>query len=162
MGEQVDRRVDIGVALVLIVIAAVAIWQAAGLPPGTFEPLGSARVPQMTAGLIILQQPQPPVAAKPQIGTVALRTLQALPRVQGEIDDMNSVLGMPGDRGTFEHPQLLPARSRECQQSGRIADADLLPALPRVVGTKQFAATGGPQPPRGGLAGREQPVATGG
>jgi hypothetical protein len=54
MNGQVDRRFDIGVALVLIVIAAVAIWQAADLPPGTFEPLGSARVPQMTAGLIIL------------------------------------------------------------------------------------------------------------
>ncbi|MEM7042068.1 MAG: tripartite tricarboxylate transporter TctB family protein [Pseudomonadota bacterium] len=54
MNDQVDRRFDIGVALVLIVIAAVAIWQAADLPPGTFEPLGSARVPQMTAGLIIL------------------------------------------------------------------------------------------------------------
>lgn len=54
MNGQVDRRVDVGVALVLIVIAAVTIWQAADLPPGTFEPLGSARVPQMTAGLIIL------------------------------------------------------------------------------------------------------------
>ncbi|MEM8950256.1 MAG: tripartite tricarboxylate transporter TctB family protein [Pseudomonadota bacterium] len=54
MSDGVDRRFDIGVALVLIVIAAVAIWQAADLPPGTFEPLGSARVPQMTAGLIIL------------------------------------------------------------------------------------------------------------
>jgi hypothetical protein len=54
MNGQVDRRFDIGVALVLIVIAAIAIWEAADLPPGTFEPLGSARVPQMTAGLIIL------------------------------------------------------------------------------------------------------------
>ena len=54
MSNAVDRRFDIGVALVLIVIAAVALWQAADLPPGTFEPLGSARVPQMTAGLIIL------------------------------------------------------------------------------------------------------------
>ncbi len=54
MHDQVDRRFDIGVALVLIVIAAVAIWQSADLPPGTFEPLGSAPVPQMTAGLIIL------------------------------------------------------------------------------------------------------------
>lgn len=54
MSDHVDRRFDIGVALVLIVIAAVAIWEAADLPPGTFEPMGSARVPQMTAGLIIL------------------------------------------------------------------------------------------------------------
>ena len=54
MDGSVDRRFDIGVALVLIVIAAVAIWEAADLPPGSFEPLGSARVPQMTAGLIIL------------------------------------------------------------------------------------------------------------
>lgn len=54
MSDGVDRRFDIGVALVLIVIAAIAIWEAADLPPGTFEPLGSARVPQMTASLIIL------------------------------------------------------------------------------------------------------------
>ena len=54
MSDGVDRRFDIGVALVLIVIAAIAIWEAADLPPGSFEPLGSARVPQMTAGLIIL------------------------------------------------------------------------------------------------------------
>ncbi|MGI9507348.1 MAG: tripartite tricarboxylate transporter TctB family protein [Geminicoccaceae bacterium] len=54
MNDGVDRRFDIGVALVLIVIAAVAIWQAADLPSGTFEPLGSARVPQITAGMIIL------------------------------------------------------------------------------------------------------------
>ncbi len=54
MSDAVDRRFDIGVALVLIVIAAVAIWEAADLPPGTFEPMGSARIPQITAGLIIL------------------------------------------------------------------------------------------------------------
>lgn len=54
MDETVDRRFDIGVALFLIVIAAVAIWQAADLPPGSFEPLGSAWVPQITAGIIIL------------------------------------------------------------------------------------------------------------
>jgi hypothetical protein len=54
MNESVNRRFDIGVALVLIVIAGVAIWQASALPPGTFEPLGSARVPQATAGLIVL------------------------------------------------------------------------------------------------------------
>jgi len=54
MNDGVDRRFDIGVALVLIVIAAVAIWEAADLPPGSFEPLGSAWVPQITAGLIIL------------------------------------------------------------------------------------------------------------
>jgi cytochrome b561 len=54
MNDGVDRRFDIGVALVFIVIAAVAIWEAADLPPGSFEPLGSAWVPQITAGLIIL------------------------------------------------------------------------------------------------------------
>lgn len=54
MSDGVDRRFDIGVALILILIAAVAIWQAADLPPGTFEPMGSARVPQITAGLIII------------------------------------------------------------------------------------------------------------
>ncbi|MGH1479819.1 MAG: tripartite tricarboxylate transporter TctB family protein [Geminicoccales bacterium] len=54
MNDGVDRRFDIGVALVFIVIASVAIWEAADLPPGSFEPLGSAWVPQITAGLIIL------------------------------------------------------------------------------------------------------------
>jgi putative tricarboxylic transport membrane protein len=54
MQEPLDRRIDIGVALVLIVIAGIVTFETADLPPGSFEPLGSARVPQMTAGLIIL------------------------------------------------------------------------------------------------------------
>lgn len=54
MSEPVDRRTDIVVALALIVICAIVLFESRDLPPGTFEPLGSAPVPQATAGLIIL------------------------------------------------------------------------------------------------------------
>ncbi len=54
MQDRVDPRVEIGVALMVIVIAAVALFETRGIPPGTFEPLGSAPVPQATAGIIIL------------------------------------------------------------------------------------------------------------
>jgi hypothetical protein len=50
----VDKRVDIAVSLVLIVICAAVLFETRGLPPGSFEPLGSAPVPQATAALIIL------------------------------------------------------------------------------------------------------------
>ncbi|MCB9946059.1 MAG: tripartite tricarboxylate transporter TctB family protein [Geminicoccaceae bacterium] len=53
MIESVDRRVDIAVALGLIVICAIALFGTRDLPPGTFEPLGSAPVPQATAAIII-------------------------------------------------------------------------------------------------------------
>ncbi|MEZ5864238.1 MAG: tripartite tricarboxylate transporter TctB family protein [Geminicoccaceae bacterium] len=54
MQDRVDPRVEIGVALMVIVIAAIALFETRHIPPGTFEPLGSAPVPQATAGLIIL------------------------------------------------------------------------------------------------------------
>ncbi len=54
MQDRVDPRVEIGVALMVIAIAAVALFETRDIPPGTFEPLGSAPVPQATAGLIIL------------------------------------------------------------------------------------------------------------
>jgi len=53
MAEDSDPRVDIGVCLFLIVICCAVLVQAAKLPPGSFEPLGSAPIPQATAGLII-------------------------------------------------------------------------------------------------------------
>ena len=54
MPDGSTPRTDIGVALLVIVICCAVLWQAARLPPGSFEPLGSAPVPQATAGAIIL------------------------------------------------------------------------------------------------------------
>lgn len=54
MPDGSSPRTDIGVALLVIVLCCAVLWQAARLPPGSFEPLGSAPVPQATAGLIIL------------------------------------------------------------------------------------------------------------
>ncbi len=54
MQDRVDPRVEIGVALMVIVIAAIALFETRDIPPGSFEPLGSAPVPQVTAALIIL------------------------------------------------------------------------------------------------------------
>lgn len=48
------RQFEIGASLVVILACAVLIYESLGLPPGSFEPLGSAPVPQFTAGLIIL------------------------------------------------------------------------------------------------------------
>jgi hypothetical protein len=52
--DRIDPRIEIGVALMVIVMAAVALFETRDIPPGSFEPLGSAPVPQATAGLIIL------------------------------------------------------------------------------------------------------------
>ena len=54
MNERIDPRVEIGVALMLIVIAALALFGTIGIPPGRFEPMGSAPVPRITAGLILV------------------------------------------------------------------------------------------------------------
>jgi Tripartite tricarboxylate transporter TctB family len=53
MADGSNPRVDIGVCLFLIVICCAVLVEAAKLPPGSFEPLGSAPIPQATAGLII-------------------------------------------------------------------------------------------------------------
>ena len=45
---------EIGVCSLIIIVCAVILWQAAKLPPGSFEPLGSAPVPQATAGIVII------------------------------------------------------------------------------------------------------------
>lgn len=47
------RRFEIGASVVIIVACAILIYESLGLPPGSFEPLGSAPVPQATAGIII-------------------------------------------------------------------------------------------------------------
>lgn len=54
MQDRVDPRVEIGVALLVIVIAAIALFGTRDIPPGRFEPLGSAPVPQGVATLIIV------------------------------------------------------------------------------------------------------------
>jgi len=51
---HLSRRFEIGASLAVILACAVLIYESLGLPPGSFEPLGSAPVPQATAGLIIL------------------------------------------------------------------------------------------------------------
>lgn len=45
---------EIGVAGLVIAICAVLLWQSLSLPPGSFEPLGSAPVPQATAAIVVL------------------------------------------------------------------------------------------------------------
>jgi len=48
------RRFEIGASLLVILACAVLVYESLDLPPGSFEPLGSAPVPQVTAGPIIL------------------------------------------------------------------------------------------------------------
>ncbi len=45
---------DLVVSIFLIVVCVVVLWETRKLPPGSFEPLGSAPVPRAVAGLIIL------------------------------------------------------------------------------------------------------------
>lgn len=54
MPDGSSPRIDIGVSLFLIVVCAAVLWEARGLPPGSFEPLGSGPIPRATAWLIIL------------------------------------------------------------------------------------------------------------
>jgi Tripartite tricarboxylate transporter TctB family len=49
-----SSRTDLALALFLIVVCGAVLWEARTIPPGVFEPLGSAPIPQATAGLIIL------------------------------------------------------------------------------------------------------------
>ena len=45
---------DIGLGVVLIGVALVVIYGTLDLPPGSFEPLGSASIPQYVSGGVIL------------------------------------------------------------------------------------------------------------
>jgi ABC-type phosphate transport system permease subunit len=56
MSSDVERRpvAEIGVCTLVVAACLVVLWQASSLPPGTFEPLGSAPVPQATACIVIL------------------------------------------------------------------------------------------------------------
>jgi hypothetical protein len=53
MQDGSDRRVEIGVCALIIAICAAILWETRDIPPGAFEPLGSAPVPQVTAGIVI-------------------------------------------------------------------------------------------------------------
>lgn len=54
MERQPTPRADIAISLFLIVICAATLWESRKIPAGSFEPLGSAPMPQAVAGLIIL------------------------------------------------------------------------------------------------------------
>ena len=54
MNERIDPRVEIGVALMLILISSLALFGTRDIPPGRFEPMGSAPVPQAVAGMVLL------------------------------------------------------------------------------------------------------------
>lgn len=54
MPDGSSPKTDISLALFLITVSAVVLFETRDIPPGTFEPLGSAPIPQATAGLIIL------------------------------------------------------------------------------------------------------------
>lgn len=47
-------RWELGVAVFFVIACAVVLWETRTIPPGTFEPLGSAPVPQATALFIIM------------------------------------------------------------------------------------------------------------
>ncbi len=54
MERKPTPRADIGLAVFLIVVCAAALWETREIPPGSFEPLGSAPVPQAVATAIIV------------------------------------------------------------------------------------------------------------
>lgn len=54
MPDGSSPRTDIALALFLITVCSVVLFETRNIPPGSFEPLGSAPIPQATAGLIIL------------------------------------------------------------------------------------------------------------
>jgi hypothetical protein len=53
MSDGSSPRTEIGVALFLIVACAAVLWESRRLPPGVFEPLGSAPIPRATAAIVI-------------------------------------------------------------------------------------------------------------
>jgi hypothetical protein len=54
MADGSSPRTDLALGLGLIVVCGAVLWEARSIPPGVFEPLGSAPIPQATAWLIIL------------------------------------------------------------------------------------------------------------
>jgi hypothetical protein len=54
MADGSSPRTDLALGLCLVVVCGAVLWEARRIPAGVFEPLGSAPIPQATAGLIIL------------------------------------------------------------------------------------------------------------
>ncbi|MDH3452637.1 MAG: hypothetical protein OEN20_09465, partial [Gammaproteobacteria bacterium] len=54
MQRNPTPRTDIGFAAFLVAVCAATLWETREIPPGSFEPLGSAPVPQAVAGLILV------------------------------------------------------------------------------------------------------------
>ena len=46
-------RTDLAFGAFLVALCSATLWETRDIPPGTFEPLGSAPVPQAVAGLIL-------------------------------------------------------------------------------------------------------------
>ena len=53
MTSRPDPRLDISIATFLIAVCLAVLWESRRIPPGVFEPLGSAPVPQATAIILI-------------------------------------------------------------------------------------------------------------
>lgn len=69
MDLQGSPRWELGVAAFFVIACAVVLWETRTIPPGTFEPLGSAPVPQATALFIMM--------LSIVVGVSALRRLRA-------------------------------------------------------------------------------------
>jgi len=54
MAGRASPLTDLALGLCLIVVCGAVLWEARSIRPGVFEPLGSAPIPQATAGLITL------------------------------------------------------------------------------------------------------------
>jgi putative tricarboxylic transport membrane protein len=54
MDNNTSPGAEIGVGVVSILVALSTIYGTLDLPPGSFEPLGSASIPQVVAGAIIV------------------------------------------------------------------------------------------------------------
>ena len=54
MDLQGSPRWELGVAAFFVIVCSVVLWETRSIPPGTFEPLGSAPVPQATALFIMM------------------------------------------------------------------------------------------------------------
>lgn len=77
MSRTVDPRLEIGVCLGIVVTCGFVLIEAAGIPPGFFEPLGSAPVPTFTCWAII--------------ALCTLIIVQAMPKLFRPLDDASPV-----------------------------------------------------------------------
>ena len=47
-------KAEIALSIFLIVLCGAFLWESLGIPPGSFEPLGSAPIPQAVATIVML------------------------------------------------------------------------------------------------------------